>query len=394
MHLRRLTGTDTASTRTQSHLARSTLRAVATLMLACAALIGRRTTAILTNDHLQRQTHRTGRSTRRSSAAQVVILTVLALLMSETTLAYVPPAPDNLRAHVGNGRAILDWDQPAGLTSNDGHLLKYEYQQKPDNGSWGEWKYASDGQATGLVATGLANATEYSFRVRAVYLSGAGQTPGRESNIATTTPAPQFALYVSSNGFRQGGEGVTATISITDGYVLETAQTFSLEWLSTALNANYLLRSDNPTTVTLPAGRISASLVIRGKNIESPFYSNPIRSELVAKLGGTVIDKKPLTLYDQDSKPVVTLSTSTPVVNEGETISLTVTLSAKTDAQVPLFLSVPNQHLTRLTNIPIISNALPGIHGTTVPSSSEPAEPGSPPPSPSSTTRTTSPPRR
>ena len=103
---------------------------------------------------------------------------------------YNSPAPRNVSANAGNGRAILGWDRPSGIKSYDGFLGRYEYQQKTGTGTWGDWKYASDQWVTGLVVTGLTNGTEYSFRVRAVYQSGSYlsvHTIGAESEIASTT---------------------------------------------------------------------------------------------------------------------------------------------------------------------------------------------------------------
>ena len=77
---------------------------------------------------------------------------------------YVPPPPGNLRAHPGFDKAILDWDRPTGLKDYDGYLGRYQYQQKPDGGTWSEWKYTHRDwpSGTGLVVRGLTNGTSYS----------------------------------------------------------------------------------------------------------------------------------------------------------------------------------------------------------------------------------------
>ena len=293
-----------------------------------------------------------------NNSAWVDSSTGRSLKIELTGETYVPPAPPNLRAHPGFDKAILHWDRPSGLQDYDGYLGRYQYQQKPDGGTWSEWKYTHRDwpSGTGLVVRGLTNGTSYSFRVRGMYQTGEYLnvfTAGIESNIATTTPAPKFRLGVSSNGFREGSSrGVTATISITDGYVLDAPQTFTLEWLGAAVAGTYYMHDDNPTTITLPAGSIHASVVLRAKHTGSPDYVVPVESELVAKYHGNVIGRQPLTLYDNDPEPVMTLSASATEIDEGDAITLTATLSAKTNEPVFVFLNVGNPNKRPLTGIP------------------------------------------
>ena len=80
--------------------------------------------------------------------------------------------------------------------------------------------------------TGLSNGTNYSVRMRAVSQDLAGP----ENTSVSSTPAPQFRLSVHPSYFVVGGENTTATISITDGYVLETDTTFYLRWFGKRVN--------------------------------------------------------------------------------------------------------------------------------------------------------------
>ena len=260
------------------------------------------------------------------------------------------PGPvQNLRAQAGYDKIILWWDEPSYLgTGHGSFLFYYQYQYKEGTGNWGPWT-STGGTGLGKVISGLTNGTSYSFRVRARTWNAIGQ----QSSEVTGSPAPKFRLGVSSNGFREGSSrGVTATISITDGYVLDAPQTFTLEWLGAAVAGTYYMHDDNPATITLPAGSIHASVVLRAKHTGSPDYVVPVESELVAKYHGNVIGQQPLTLYDNDPEPVMTLSTSATEVNEGSPFTLTATLSAKTNEPVFVFLNIGNPNKRPLTGIP------------------------------------------
>ena len=270
--------------------------------------------------------------------------------------AYKPPAPQDLTATASNGRAILDWERPDSIQSYDNYLARYEYQQKAGNGNWGPWKYASDQYVTGLVVSELTNGTKYSFRVRAVYLAidsrgGGTEEIGQESSIASTSPAPQFRLSLSSGGVRSKGDPVKATMSITDGYVLDSAQTFDLTWGTSPVNAGQL-HADNPTTITLPAGDIHASIELRAWDGKENVYANPTPRDLEAKLGNTLIGTKKLTVYDNDDKPQASLTAANTTVEEGSAITLTVTLTHGIQGPVWIPLGVTNPNNRALTGVP------------------------------------------
>ena len=126
---------------------------------------------------------------------------------------------------------------------------------------------------------------------------------GPESMSESSTPVPQFRLSVHPGHFVVGGDSTTATISITDGYVLETDTTFSLSWSGKRVNEGPYLDSLNPAMVTLPAGQISASVELKGKpdadRRSRVSCFRPFTRDLVAKQGGIEIDRTPLTVYDK-----------------------------------------------------------------------------------------------
>lgn len=218
--------------------------------------------------------------------------------ITKTTLS-APSRVRYLRATAGNARVVLRWVPPLDVGGEGAFVLRYEYQQREGGGRWSEWKYLADRWQRGQVVTGLANGTDYSFWMRAVNQDLAGP----ESIPESSTPAPQFRLSVHPGHFAMGGESTTATISITDGYVLETDTTFSLRWSGKRVNEGAYLDSRNPATITLPAGQISASVELKGKpdadtgSRVSCFQ--PFTRDLIAEQGGIEIDRTPLTIYDK-----------------------------------------------------------------------------------------------
>ena len=219
--------------------------------------------------------------------------------ITKTTLS-APSRVRHLRATAGNGRVVLMWAPPVDVGGDGAILLRYEYQLRASRGSWSEWTYLADRWQRGQVATGLANGTHYSIRMRAVNQDLAGP----ESRWVSSTPAPQFRLSVHPGHFEVGGEGTTATISITDGYVLDTDTTFSLRWFGMRVNEGAYLDSRNPAIITLPTGQISASVELKGKpDADSGSRVSDFRSftrDLVATQGGIEIDRTPLTVHDNE----------------------------------------------------------------------------------------------
>ena len=206
-----------------------------------------------------------------------------------------------LRATAGNARVVLRWVPPLNVGGEGAFVLRYEYQQRAGSGSWSEWRYAADAWQRGQVVTGLANGTDYSFRMRAVNQDLAGP----ESIPESSTPAPQFRLSVRPGHFVVGGESTTATISITDGYVLETDTTFYLTWSGRPVNEGAYLDSRNPAAITLPAGQISASIELEGKPDADTgsrvSYFRPFTRDLIARQGGVEIDRTPLAVHDNEA---------------------------------------------------------------------------------------------
>ena len=113
-----------------------------------------------------------------------------------------PSAPRNFTATPGNGQVLLSWDAPA----SDGGSAITKYQVSQDDGaSWTD----VDKETTTHTFTGLTNGTEYTFRVRAVNIKGAG---AEASVKATPQAAPVVTHTVNfySNGVLHASKTVTS----------------------------------------------------------------------------------------------------------------------------------------------------------------------------------------
>ncbi len=115
--------------------------------------------------------------------------------------ATVPGAPRNLTLTSGDQYMMLIWERPE---DNGGlRITGYEYSQKEENGSFGEWTSidnSAPGEAneTSYAVTGLKNGTVYSFRVRAVNEVGPGD-PSAEATAEVNTPSFRRARRASLN---------------------------------------------------------------------------------------------------------------------------------------------------------------------------------------------------
>ena len=135
------------------------------------------------------------------------------------TAATLPAKPAGLTAAAGDAQVVLSWTDPSNSS-----ISEYEYQQRAGGGSWGGWTdFTSGAGTTTHTVTGLANGTDYDFRIRAVNSSGAGPASDAASATPLDANAParftvtalqisnQVTLFWSASGgsitgfqFRQG----------------------------------------------------------------------------------------------------------------------------------------------------------------------------------------------
>jgi large repetitive protein len=131
----------------------------------------------------------------------------------------MPGIPQNLAGARGNQQVTLTWDPPA----DDGGspILDYAYEWRVAGGSWSS---PISPAASGVVVSGLANGTQYEFRVRARNAIGSGSwaagvlatpatAPGAPTGLAPTPGNTQVALAWSAPGSNGG--------AVIDDYIVQ-----------------------------------------------------------------------------------------------------------------------------------------------------------------------------
>ena len=127
-----------------------------------------------------------------------------------------PTAPLNLTAAAGDGKVTLRWDAASSETNP---VQKYQYRARPSSsGTWApDWTDVTGGDAArSQEVTGLTNARNYTFEVRAVNATGNGDAasvesrpfgkPGKPSVTVQNRPE---SLYVSWTVPNDGGNPTT-----------------------------------------------------------------------------------------------------------------------------------------------------------------------------------------
>ena len=116
------------------------------------------------------------------------------ILEEEATL----DPPTNLMATAGDGQAVLTWTSPAA----DSGYTQHQYRYKEGNGGFGDWTDIPDSGPNGAngsryTVTGLANATQYTFELRARD-AGAGKSEAASVTVEPTGPPRIVSVAVVS----------------------------------------------------------------------------------------------------------------------------------------------------------------------------------------------------
>ena len=105
-----------------------------------------------------------------------------------------PGAPADFAVVAGDGEVTLNWTDPANT-----YITGYEYRQKEDAGTYGNWTPISHAGASIKTArvTGLENGKAYTFKLRALTLGHEGdETTGVSATPQVTPPKPTIVKLV------------------------------------------------------------------------------------------------------------------------------------------------------------------------------------------------------
>ena len=135
---------------------------------------------------------------------------------ARVTVVALPAVPTGLSETPRVNEVTLRWNDPG-----DDTITGYQYQQKVGTGDFADWEDIpnSGPRTTRLAVTGLAESTEYAFKVRAANIAGNGPA---SDDVTTTTMTPNSpptfpsetadrSVPENSGGDTDLGEPVAAT---------------------------------------------------------------------------------------------------------------------------------------------------------------------------------------
>ena len=225
-----------------------------------------------------------------------------------------PDAPQNVKAVQGNRQIGITWE-PASESSSAPNL-DYAWRQSPNGTDWGPWQSVSSPHVHGHTVTGLENGQTYFFQTRARNRFGWGGP----SNTVSATPNPTWRLSTALEGMVRGGETNTTRITITNDGTFATDQTIEFRWQGTALTGE--IRGQD---IVIPAGENHGTTTLRARaDGGTEHFDLPTPGTLSARWNGQNIGSRTLTIFDDEEKPVISMSVSKTDVREGESIEITV----------------------------------------------------------------------
>ena len=225
-----------------------------------------------------------------------------------------PDAPQNVKAVPGNRQIGITWE-PASESSSAPNL-DYAWRQSPNGTDWGPWQSVWSPHVHGHTVTGLENGQTYYFQARARNRFGWGGP----SDPVSATPNPTWRLSTALRGMVRGGETNTAWITITNDGTFANDQTIELRWQGNALTGE--IRGQD---IVIPAGENHGTTTLSARaDGGTEHFDLPTPGTLSARWKGQNIGNQPLTIFDDEKKPVISMSVSKTDVREGESIEITV----------------------------------------------------------------------
>ena len=247
--------------------------------------------------------------------------------------ATAPEAPGNLAASPGTNAGTMDltWDTP---WANGSDITKFRVRHAEGSSAGGTWGDidGSGATTTSHTVTGLTDATQYTFQVRAV--NGEGEGDPATVTARSQTPEWRFTLRDSNNNnvteLTEGGASATATVSITNNVRFSSAQTVTLQWWGVDLGVDVIAGAGGATTLTIPAQQASGSLSIHAPQGADDRYGPSYTRALTATHAGTQVGESiDLSFVDDEPAPVLSIAQAPTQVTEGEDIEIELVLDRR-----------------------------------------------------------------
>ena len=214
-------------------------------------------------------------------------------------------APTGLAATAGDGSVTLAWNDPS-----DSAITHYEYQQQDASagGDWSAWThaFASGASTTSYVVPGLANGTEYRFRLRAVSAAGASApAPNADPDYVSAAPTAPLAKARQEDGARIASDNDSDNDNLIE--VTNLTQFMAMQWDLDGDGTPESNTSDYNTAFT--SGVTGCSTTCAGYELSNDITitANPPKSSgsyLVPGTWNTTFEGNGNEIINQDRRPL------------------------------------------------------------------------------------------
>ena len=264
-----------------------------------------------------------------NDATDTIVVTI-----SVTDVAEQPskPAAPTLAAVSGSATSLAaSWSAP-GLNGGPA-LTGYEVQYRAGSGEWMDFNHTGLGVTTTI--TGLSSDTSYQVRVRALN----GETPSDWSDASTAVSTNDLPELSVADVSAQEGGSLTFTVTLSPA----SAVPVTVRWAASSLVANDAVAGTDYTAASGPltfgANETSKQVMVTTledtTDEEDETFTLTLSNPTNAALSNGLTELKVTgTIVDDDAAPTISIAADVRVLENVESVSLTVNLSAASGKDV------------------------------------------------------------